>query len=287
MLYSSSLPLHPHHTITAGTGDRTTPIQTEIPCNKTPAVRALTNSTNNPAQTLLTNLQHHRTNWKSQSIPSLILINDYFNECPNDRGRIEEHQIGNLPPPWETKHFPFQKLAISKREAILNPPKTRALYDKFLENMPKYSMDYEAQDNVPVCDSLSALQLTTGSKSTKSVLINKILQKQDDIGNSKKRIIKLWIPGHEIHLDIVIMQDQLRVVRQKCDEYFQQRNKLIDQQHQSMQDCVIEKERKDAKPAKSAETEPQARCLRREVVTSVGISVKDPPYNTGELGSNR
>lgn len=63
------------------------------------------------------------------------------------------------------------------------------------------------------------------------------------------------------------MQDQLRVVRQKCDEYFQQRNKLIDQQHQSMQDCVIEKERKDAKPAKSAETEPQARssksCYKR------------------------
>ncbi|XP_045026515.1 uncharacterized protein LOC123470368 [Daphnia magna] len=48
---------------------------------------------------------------------------------------------------------------------------------------------------------------------------------------------------------MVVMQEQLRVVRQERDEYLQQRNNLIDQQNQSMQDCVIEK----AKPATSAE----------------------------------
>ncbi|KAK4023607.1 hypothetical protein OUZ56_009007 [Daphnia magna] len=77
-----------------------------------------------------------------------------------------------------------------------------------------------------------------------------ILSSADDLSlESNNSFLELSIGYQEIHSDMVVMQEQLRVVRQERDEYLQQRNNLIDQQNQSMQDCVIEK----AKPATSAE----------------------------------
>ncbi|KAK4023625.1 hypothetical protein OUZ56_009025 [Daphnia magna] len=77
-----------------------------------------------------------------------------------------------------------------------------------------------------------------------------ILSSADDLSlESDNSFLELSIGYQEIHSDMVVMQEQLRVVRQERDEYLQQRNNLIDQQNQSMQDCVIEK----AKPATSAE----------------------------------
>ncbi|KZR96918.1 Uncharacterized protein APZ42_008479, partial [Daphnia magna] len=58
---------------------------------------------------------------------------------------------------------------------------------------------------------------------------------------SDNSFLELSIGYQEIHSDMVVMQEQLRVVRQERDEYLQQRNNLIDQQNQSMQDCVIAK----------------------------------------------
>ncbi|KAK4007441.1 hypothetical protein OUZ56_012598 [Daphnia magna] len=49
---------------------------------------------------------------------------------------------------------------------------------------------------------------------------------------SDNSFLELSIGNQEIHSDMVVMQEQLRVVRQERDEYLQQRNNLIDQQNQ-------------------------------------------------------